>query len=105
MEKYRMIRHQRSGRAKIGKAWDVIQFAKEIAAFINTKYAPVSVQVYNEIFGDLNTIYWQTDYDSLASLEEFHTKLTADPDYQAIVSKGSDIFIEGTLQDKLMKLV
>jgi len=105
MEKYRMIRHERSGRAKIGKAWDVIQFAKEIAAFINTKYAPVSVQVYNEIFGDLNTIYWQTDHENLATLEELQAKLTADPDYQAIVSKGADIFIEGTLKDKLMKLV
>ena len=100
-----MIRHQRSGRAKVGKAWNVVQFAKEIADFINTKYAPVSVQVYNEIFGDLNTIYWQTDYDDLATLEKYHAKLTADPDYQAIVSKGSDIFVEGTLHDKLMKSV
>lgn len=100
-----MIRHQRSGRAKVGKAWEVIQFAKEIADFINTKYAPTSVKVYSELFGDLNVIYWQTDYDDLATLEEFHTRLTADPDYQAIVSKGSDIFIEGTLRDTLLKSV
>jgi len=100
-----MIRHQRSGRAKVGKAWDVIKFAKEIADFINTRYAPVSVQVYSEVFGDLNMIYWQTDYDDLAALEQFHARLTADPDYQAIVSKGSDIFIEGTLRDKLLKPV
>ena len=98
-----MIRHQRSGRAKAGKAWEVIQFAKEVADFVNTKYAPVSVQVYSELFGDLNTIYWQTDYADLATLEEIHAKLTSDPDYLAIVSKGSDMFIEGTLHDKLMK--
>lgn len=98
-----MIRHQRSGRAKAGKAWDVVQFAKEIADFVNTKYAPVSVQVYSELFGDLNTIYWQTDYDDLATLEEINSKLTSDPDYQVIARKGSDIFIEGTLQDKLLK--
>jgi hypothetical protein len=100
-----MIRHQRSGRAKAGKAWEIVKFAKEVADFVNTKYAPVSVQVYSELFGDLDTVYWQTDYDDLASLEEIQAKLTSDPDYLAILSKGSDIFIEGTLHDKLMKSV
>lgn len=100
-----MIRHQRSGRAKVGKAMEVIQFAKEVADFVNTKYAPVSVQVYSELFGELNTIYWQTDYDDLATLEDIHAKLMADRDYLAIVSKGSDIFIEGSLHDTLMKSV
>lgn len=100
-----MIRHQRSGRAKAGKAWEVVKFAKEVAGFVNAKYAPVSVQVFSELFGDLNTIYWQTDYDDLASLEEMQAKLTSDPDYMTILSKGSDIFIEGTLHDKLMKSV
>ena len=100
-----MIRYQRSGRAKVGKAWEVIQFAKEIADFVNTKYAPASVQVYSELFGELNTIYWHTDYDDLAALEEIHAKLIADPEYQAIVDKGSDIFIEGSLHDNLMKSV
>ena len=100
-----MIRHQRSGRAKGGKAREGIQFAKEIADFINTRYAPVSVQVYSELFGELNTIYWQTDYEDLAALEEFHAKLTSDPDYLAIISKGTGIFIQGTLHDKLLKSV
>ena len=98
-----MIRHQRSGRAKVGKAGEGVQFAKEIADFINTKYAPVSVQIYTELFGELNTIYWHTDYDELATLEKANAKLTADPDYLAILSKGADIFVEGTLHDKLLK--
>jgi hypothetical protein len=100
-----MIRHQRTGLAKVGQAWEVIRFAKEIADFINKKYAPISVQVYSEVFGELNTIYWQTDYADLASLEEFHARLIADHDYQAIVAKGNDIFVDGTLHDKLLKAV
>ena len=100
-----MIRHQRFGRAKVGKGREGLKFAKEIADFINTKYAPVSVQVYTEVFGEYNTIYWHTDHDDLSTLEEAHDKLIADPEYLAILNKGSDIFVEGTLQDKLLKSV
>ena|SRR3990172_11482195 len=100
-----MIRHQRSGRAKVGKALEVVQFAKEVAAYVNTKYDPVSVQVYSELFGEINTIYWHTDYDDLATLEKIYAQLTADPGYLSIVSKASDIFIEGSLHDTLMRAV
>jgi hypothetical protein len=100
-----MIRHQRSGQAKVGKHLEVIQFAKEVADYVNTKYAPVSVQVYSELFGVLNTIYWHTDYNDLASLEDLNAQLIADPGYLAIVSKASDIFIDGSLHDTLMRSV
>ena len=98
-----MIRYQRVGQVKIGKLGEAILFAKEVANLVNTKFAPISVQVYNELFGELNIIYWHADYDDLATLENVHAKLTADPEYLTLLSKASDIFVEGSLHDTLMK--
>ena len=100
-----MFRFQRSARAKGGKALEAVQFAKEVAGYINTKYAPVSVQVYTEQFGDLNTIYWYADYKDLATIEGINAQILTDQDYWAIVSKATDLFIEGSLHDTLMSSV
>ncbi len=100
-----MFRFQRSARAKVGKALEAVQFAKEVAEYINTKYAPASVQAYTEQFGDINTIYWYVDYKDLATIEGINTQLLADQGYWAIVNKAADLFIEGSLHDTLMRSV
>ena len=100
-----MIRFWRSGQTKNGKFLDGVRFAKEVAEYINAKYAPVSVQVYTELFGDLNTIYWYADYKDLATIESINAQLLADQGYWAIVSKGTEWFIEGSFHDTLTRSV
>jgi len=100
-----MIRFQRSARARGSKVLEAIQFAKEVAEYLNTKYAPVSVQVYTELFGDVNTIYWYSDYKDLATIEGINAQILTDQGYWAIVSKATDLFIEGSLHDTLMSSV
>jgi len=100
-----MIRFWRSGQTKNGKLLDGVRFAKEVAEYINAKYAPVSVQVYTELFGDLNTIYWYADYQDLATIESINARLLADQGYWAIVSKGTEWFIEGSFHDTLISSV
>ncbi|HLE29969.1 MAG TPA: DUF6039 family protein [Anaerolineales bacterium] len=97
-----MYRFQRTARARGGKAMEAVQFAKEVAGYINTKYAPVSLQVYTELFGDVNTIYWYAEYKDLASLETIIGQLNADQEYWAILGKAADLFVEGSLHDTLM---
>ena len=97
-----MYRFQRTARARGGKAMEAVQFAKEVAGYINAKYAPVSLQVYTELFGDVNTIYWYAEYKDLASLETIIGQLNADQEYWAILGKAADLFVEGSLHDTLM---
>ena len=97
-----MYRFQRTARARGGKAMEAVQFAKEVAGYINAKYAPVSLQVYTELFGDVNTIYWYADYKDLASLETIIGQLNAGQEYWAILGKAADLFVEGSLHDTLM---
>ncbi len=100
-----MVRFQRTARAKGGKFLEAMQFAKEVAGYLNDKYAPVSIQVYSELFGDVNTIYWYVDYKDLATIEGINAQLLADQGYWAIVNKATDLFIEGSVHDALMMAV
>lgn len=99
-----MIRFRRSAQAKNDKFFlDGVRIAKEVAEYINAKYAPVSVQVYTELFGNFNTIHWYIDYKDLATLESISKQLLADQEYLAIVSKGDELSIEGSIHDTLMR--
>jgi hypothetical protein len=98
-----MIRFRRSGRTKNGRIQDGIQYAKEIAEYLSAKYAPHSVQVYTELFGENNTIHWYTDFEDLATLDRVFMQVAADESYWAMVSKGTDIFIDGSFHDTLQR--
>ena len=100
-----MVRFQRTARAKGGKFPEAMQFAKEVAGYLNDKYAPVTIQVYSELFGDVNTIYWYADYKDLATIEGINARLLADQGYWAILNKAADLFIEGSVHDTLMMSV
>ena len=99
-----MFRFQRSGQVKNGKNLEAIGWAKEIAEYLNAKYS-TSFQVYTEYFGDVNTIYWQSDFKDLATFESLSSQLLSDQGYWANVIKGMEWIIEGSLQDKLVHSV
>lgn len=98
-----MIRFRRSAKIKSDKVLDGVRFAKEAAEYINAKHAPVSVQVYTGLFGDLNTIHWYIDYKDLATLDSISKQLLADQEYLAIVSKGTECIIEGSVHDTVIR--
>ena len=52
-----MVRWVRKGRAKAGKMSQAVQWAKEIAEYINKKHG-VPVAAYVEKFGEIGTIRW-----------------------------------------------
>ncbi len=100
-----MIRFERSGRAKIGRIMEGVRSAKEIADYINQKYAPISVQVYTEQFGNVGMIHWQVDYRDLAAYEALANKLLEDKGYWAAVNKAMEFFIDGSFRDCLLSSV
>ena len=100
-----MFRFHRISRAKPGKFPEAIQFAKEVAGYINTKYAPISVQAYIEQFGDIGTLHWHVDYDNLAAVEKINAQLLTDQGYWALLNKAADLFIEGSGHDTLLQTI
>lgn len=98
-----MFRFHRTGHISRGKLLEALQWAKEVAEFINTNYSTVSVQAYSEIFGDIGKVHWYADYEDLATIERINAQLLTDQGYQAMINKSADLFIEGSFHDTLIQ--
>lgn len=98
-----MIRFQRSLRIAPNKDLEAITWSKEITTFLNGKYSETTVQVFSQRFGVIDTIAWQLDLDSLASLDKYQKTLNADEEYLARVNQTVGLFMEGSLFDTVFE--
>jgi hypothetical protein len=100
-----MIRWTRSLRiASVKYNPQVVQWAKEIAEFINKKYK-VQFSVYIDIFGEFGTIRWFSDYADMAAIEKFMNQINTDKEYWQKVNQASDFFIQGSAHDIMMRAI
>lgn len=101
-----MVRFQRKARAQGGRFPEAIAWANEVSAYLNEKHG-ISLEVHVEAFGDGNTIYWFSDYEDLATVERLNANLMADMDYWGMLKQANEanLFIDGSLQDKLTTAV
>ena len=103
-----MVRWMRSARIKNGsKAIEAVTWAKEVAAFAEKKHNTPTINVYTDVVGQAGTIRWITDYEDLAEFEKARVKLGGDPEYFAKLkeAEGKALFIEGEIEDVMMRLV
>ena len=96
-----MIRFQRSIRSARGRNLEAIEWAKEIAEYVNSKQPNYKVQAFSTRFGELGTLVWQVDLEDLAALDTFQQAIGADQGYWDLIKKGNDLFIEGTTYDSV----
>ena len=100
-----MFRLHRTARISRGKGLEALQWAKEVAGYVNKNYAPVSVQNYSEIFGDVGAVHWYMDSESLAAIEKFNAQLFTDQGYQTLIKKAADLLVEGSTHDTLIQSI
>ena len=101
-----MIRLQWTGRISRGKNHGAIQWAKESAEYLRSKYPDIlAIGAYEEHFGEVNTIHIFTDYESLATLEAVEAQYPFDAGFQALMKKSNEecLFIEGSIHGTLVK--
>jgi hypothetical protein len=98
-----MIRFERSGQIAQGKDLEAIAWAKEITTFLNGKYSQANVQVFSHRFGVIDTLAWQVDFDSLASLDKYQKTLNDDEGYWALIGKSTGLFVANTIFDTVLE--
>lgn len=98
-----MIRFHRSIRSARSNAAEAIEWAKEVADYLNGKYAGTNVQVFAHRFGDVSTIVWEVDFDTLANLDDYQHTLNSNEEYWAVVAKGVGLFVEGSVHDTVLE--
>ena len=98
-----MIRFERSCRIARGKDLVTIEWAKEITAYLNGKYPDTNLQVFSHRFGVIDTLAWQADFDSLASLDSYQRALNGDEGFWERLGKSTEFFIEGSFFDTVLE--
>ncbi len=101
-----MIRLQWTGRISRGKNPGAMQWAREIAEYLRSKYPDIlAIAAYEEHFGNVNTIHIISDYESLATLEAVEAQYPSDASFQALMKKSNEegLFIEGSIHGTLLK--
>lgn len=79
-----------------------LQFAGEVCAYVNKTYQ-VNMRCGMEVFGHLR-IHWLLDMDSADAGMAMNQKMMGDAAYQALLGKGKDFWVKGSLKDKLIRL-
>lgn len=79
-----------------------LQFAGEVCAYVNKTYK-VKMKFGMEVFGHMR-IYWLLDMDSVDTAMAMNQKMLADADYLALLHKGKEFWVEGSLKDRLIRL-
>lgn len=98
---FRMIRTATVKTASRSAA--AMQFAGEITAYLNKTYS-LNTTFGMEIFG-ASKIHWHLETDSLDKITAMNAKLMQDREYQALLQKGQDLWLEASLKDTLVAIV
>ena len=99
-----MIYFLRSATIAQGKMVSAMSFAREMAELIKKKMG-ITVTVGMPVGGQASRIGWFVEYENLAQLDETQSKLLQDSDYLALVTKGADNFVAGSLQDNIWRVL
>lgn len=100
-----MIRYIRSLRCISGKGGEAINYALEIAGYLNAKYPEIQLSVFTSRFGPINDIYWYADAEDLAALDRWQKQIGADPDYRKLRKKAVDLFIQNSGKDRVLSSI
>jgi hypothetical protein len=101
-----MIRLQWTARISRGKNKEAIQWAKETAEHLRSKYSKIlAIAAYEEHFGNVNTIHIFSDYESLAALESVEAQYPSDTAFQELFKRSTEasLFIEGSIHGTLVR--
>ena len=101
-----MIRLMRSIQVNRGRRDEAIRWAREVADYLNrTRPAERPVEVFVEVFGAVGTIYWVSDFDDLAAVEQAQAESQQDEQWQALIRRSVDLFVDGSMRDLVLRAV
>lgn len=98
-----MIYFHRQAVVSPGRLREALRFAAEATAYLNSVLPEVNATAGVGIGGQTGTMYWRAEYADLAALERAQTQLFADDAFQALLVKGAELFLAGSMKDDVIK--
>ena len=80
-----------------------LQFCGEVTAHLNKTYG-LAMKAGLEMFGH-NRVYWFYDVNSLDEIAQLNSKLMLDRTYWEILDKAKHLWLEGSAQDRIVKII
>jgi hypothetical protein len=93
----------RSAKIAPGKTLQAIEFATGIVEYSKKYEGVADVNIYLDSFGEIGTMRWMADYDNLAALEKVADQIRDDQEWFKKVEQMGDLFIEGSINDIVMR--
>ena len=82
---------------------DAIKMGMSVIEHLRKEYG-MSLTMGMELYGQ-SKLHYYNDFDSLDKVAEMQSKLGQDKAYLSIVEAGRNLFLEGSLHDKLVRLL
>ena len=98
-----MLRFQRMVRVKRDKMEQAKEYAKQINAHLSSHHLGANFRAFTGFLGPGFTMYFTHEFESLAGLESWMEKIHADADLSKLRAKEAELFVDGTIQDTLMR--
>jgi len=80
-----------------------IGWATELNSYINEKY-DADLKFGLEMFNEL-TMTWFFDAENLSDIQAFNEGIMQDQDYWTQVQKAADFWVEGSLEDRIVRVL
>lgn len=98
------VRFMRKARITPGKRDAAIEFAAMISDHFGERFDSITSWGL-EVGGEVGTIHWFADHESMGALESVIEGSTADPETNKLLAESADLFIPGSVQDKIIGLM
>ncbi len=80
-----------------------IRFASGICDYVNKTYQ-AKMRFGVEVFGHPK-INWMIDFESVDAALSMNQKMMTDPEYHALLEKANDLWVAGSMKDRLIRMV
>jgi len=82
---------------------DGVKFGMGVIAHLKKTFGH-NMQLGVEMYGGTR-IYWYYDFESFDKIAEMNAKLVGDKKYWTMLAGGTDLWVEGSLQDRVVRLI
>jgi len=97
-----MILFVRSVRTIRGKRGEAKKWAIELTDYINAQCPDIKCKVFIPRFGEMNWIYWITEFETLTDLDAWQQKIASDEGYHKLSLQAQHLFTQDSIEDKVL---
>ncbi len=85
-----MVISHRTVRYQIDKGRQAREWTARLAKYLRQKYPQYNVRLLRSVLGDVCTLHWVSEHESVAEWDHFQKELEADKGYQEFLAEDAN---------------